>query len=145
MQIYKAINEWLLNYTPLNNWIYFNATPIITGTVAMNMVAGDRVTKEYIDGTKQKQCVFAIDMISEYDGSGTSDVNMDALAEVESFMDWLEIQNKENNFPNFGEKCITEKVEVLTNVPQLLINEQSQLAKYQFQARVNYKDESEVM
>ena len=51
MQIYKAINEWLLNYTPLNNWIYFNATPVITGTVAMNMVAGDRVTKEYIDGT----------------------------------------------------------------------------------------------
>ena len=35
MQIYKAINEWLLNYTPLNNWIYFNATPVITGTVAM--------------------------------------------------------------------------------------------------------------
>ena len=145
MQIYKAINEWLLNYTPLNNWIYFNATPVITGTVAMNMVAGDRVTKEYIDGTKQKQCVFAIDMISEYDGSGTSDVNMDALAEVESFMDWLEIQNKASNFPDFGEKCITENVEVLTNVPQLLINEQSQLAKYQFQARVNYKDESEVM
>ena len=145
MQIYKAINEWLLNYTPLNNWIYFNATPVITGTVAMNMVAGDRVTKEYIDGTKPKQCVFAIDMISEYDGSGTSDVNMDALAEVESFMNWLEIQNKESNFPDFGEKCITEKVEVLTNVPQLLINEQSQLAKYQFQARVNYKDESEVV
>ena len=145
MQIYKAINEWLLNYTPLNNWIYFNATPVITGTVAMNMVAGDRVTKEYIDGTKQKQCVFAIDMISEYDGSGTSDVNMDALAEVESFMNWLEIQNKASNFPDFGEECITEKVEVLTNVPQLLINEQSQLAKYQFQARVNYKDESEVM
>ena len=145
MQIYKAINEWLLNYTPLNNWIYFNATPVITGTVAMNMVAGDRVTKEYIDGAKQKQCVFAIDMISEYDGSGTSDVNMNALAEVESFMDWLEIQNKKSNFPDFGEKCITENVEVLTNVPQLLINEQSQLAKYQFQARVNYKDESEVM
>lgn len=145
MQIYKPINEWLLNYTPLNNWIYFNATPVITGTVAMNMVAGDRVTKEYIDGTKQKQCVFAIDMISEYDGSGTSDVNMNALAEVESFMDWLEIQNKESNFPDFGKNYITEKVEVLTNVPQLLINEQSQLAKYQFQARVNYKDESEVM
>ena len=145
MQIYKAINEWLLNYTPLNNWIYFNATPVITGTVAMNMVAGDRVTKEYIDGTKQKQCVFAIDMISEYDGSGTSDVNMDALAEVESFMNWLEIQNKASNFPDFGEGRITEKVEVLTNVPQLLINEQSQLAKYQFQVRVNYKDESEVM
>ena len=145
MQIYKAINDWLLSYTPLNNWIYFNATPVITGTVAMNMVAGDRVTKEYIDGAKQKQCVFAIDMISEYDGSGTSDVNMNALAEVESFMDWLEIQNKESNFPNFGEKCITENVEVLTNVPQLLINEQSQLAKYQFQARVNYKDESEVV
>ena len=67
MQIYKAINEWLLNYTPLNNWIYFNATPVITGTVAMNMVAGDRVTKEYIDVTKLMQCLFAIDMISEYD------------------------------------------------------------------------------
>ncbi len=139
--IYGKINKWLLEYTPLNNWLYFNATPIIIGTVAMNMVAGDRVTQSFIDGSKKRQVVFAIDMVTEYDGSGTSDVNMDTLAEVEAFMRWIEVQK---NTPDFGEKCNVEKIEVLTNVPNLFINEQSQLAKYQFQTRIEYKDESEV-
>ena len=144
MNLYKQINDWLLQYDALNNWIYFNATPIIMGTVAMNSVSGDRVIREFIDGTKEKQIIFAIDMIAQYDADGTSDVNMDALDEVNHFSAWIEQQYNDKNFPDFGEFNKIIKIEVLTNVPTLLVDSTAQLAKYQFQNRITYNDESEV-
>ena len=144
MNLYQQINEWLLNYSVLNNWLYFNATPVIIGTVAMNSVAGDRVVREFIDGSKEKQIIFAVDMITEYDADGTSDVNMSALDEVNHFSDWIEQQYNDKNFPDFGEFNHISKIEVLTNVPNLLVDATNQLAKYQFQNRITYKDESEV-
>ena len=145
MNLYKQVNEWLLNYEPLNSWLYFNATPVILGTAALNSVPGDRVTKEFVDGSKEKQLIFAIDMITSYDADGTSDVNMDALDEVNHFSDWIEQQYTDDNFPDFGETNTITKIEVLTNVPSLLVDATSQLAKYQFQSRITYKDESEVV
>lgn len=146
MNIYEKINEWLATtYKPLNEWLYFNATPMIVGTVAMNSVSGDRVYKRFVDGSVQRRVVFAIDMVLSYDDAGTSDVNMDAINEVNKFSEWIEEQLSLQNVPNFGKNRTIESIEVLTNVPSLLIDNTNGLAKYQFQARIEYKDESEVI
>lgn len=146
MNIYEKINEWLVTtYKPLNEWLYFNATPMIVGTVAMNSVSGDRVYKRFVDGSVQRRVVFAIDMVLSYDDAGTSDVNMDAINEVNKFSEWIEEQLSLQNVPNFGKNRTIESIEVLTNVPSLLIDNTNGLAKYQFQARIEYKDESEVI
>lgn len=146
MNIYEKINEWLATtYQPLNEWLYFNATPMIVGTVAMNSVSGDRVYKRFVDGSVQRRVIFAIDMVLSYDDAGTSDVNMDAINEVNKFSEWIEEQLSLQNVPNFGKNRTIESIEVLTNVPSLLIDNTNGLAKYQFQARIEYKDESEVI
>ncbi len=146
MNIYEKINEWLATtYQPLNEWLYFNATPMIVGTVAMNSVSGDRVYKRFVDGSVQRRVVFAIDMVLSYDDAGTSDVNMNAINEVNKFSEWIEEQLPLQNVPNFGKNRTIESIEVLTNVPSLLIDNTNGLAKYQFQARIEYKDESEVI
>lgn len=145
MNIYSKIEDWLKLYTPLNNWIYFNATPDINGTVAMNSVAGDRVIKRFVDGSKQKEVLFAIDMISLYDNTGTSDINMKNLDEVDNFIEWLELQDKEKNYPTFNDYTIINKLEVLNSTPTMLINTQDMLSKYQFQVRISYKDVKEAM
>lgn len=146
MNIYEKINEWLATtYQPLNEWLYFNATPMIVGTVAMNSVSGDRVYKRFVDGSVQRRVVFAIDMVLSYDDAGTSDVNMNAINEVNKFSEWIEEQLSLQNVPNFGKNRTIESIEVLTNVPSLLIDNTNGLAKYQFQARIEYKDESEVI
>lgn len=145
MNIYAKIEDWLKLYKPLNNWIYFNATPDINGTVAMNSVAGDRVIKRFVDGSKQKEVLFAIDMISLYDNTGTSDINMKNLDEVDNFIEWLELQDKEKNYPTFNDYTIINKLEVLNSTPTILINTQDMLSKYQFQVRISYKDIKEAM
>lgn len=146
MNIYEKINEWLATtYKPLNEWLYFNATPMIVGTVAMNSVSGDRVYKRFVDGSVQRRVIFAIDMVLSYDDAGTSDVNMNAINEVNKFSEWIEEQLSLQNVPDFGNNKTIESIEVLTNVPSLLIDNTNRLAKYQFQARIEYKDESEVI
>lgn len=146
MNIYEKINEWLATtYQPLNEWLYFNATPMIVGTVAMNSVSGDRVYKRFVDGSVQRRVIFAIDMVLSYDDAGTSDVNMNAINEVNKFSEWIEEQLSLQNVPDFGNNKTIESIEVLTNVPSLLIDNTNGLAKYQFQARIEYKDESEVI
>lgn len=146
MNIYEKINEWLTTtYQPLNEWLYFNATPMIVGTVAMNSVSGDRMYKRFVDGSVQRRVIFAIDMVLSYDDAGTSDVNMNAINEVNKFSEWIEEQLSLQNVPDFGKNRTIESIEVLTNVPSLLINNTNGLAKYQFQARIEYKDESEVI
>lgn len=146
MNIYEKINEWLATtYQPLNEWLYFNATPMIVGTVAMNSVSGDRVYKRFVDGSVQRRVIFAIDMVLSYDDVGTSDVNMNAINEVNKFSEWIEEQLSLQNVPDFGNNKTIESIEVLTNVPSLLVDNTNGLAKYQFQARIEYKDESEVI
>lgn len=145
MNIYAKIENWLKLYKPLNNWIYFNATPDIDGTVAMNSVAGDRVIKRFVDGSKQKEVLFAIDMISLYDNTGTSDINMKNLDEVDNFIEWLELQDKKKNYPTFNDYTIINKLEVLNSTPTILINTQDMLSKYQFQVRISYNDIKEAM
>lgn len=143
MNLYNNINEWLTeNYLPLmnNSWLYFNATPTVVGTTAMNSVAGNRVTKRFIDGTKQHELLFGIDMITQYDNQGTSDINMQAMDEVNKFAEWLDTLSVDN-YPDFGENNTILKIEVLTNVPNLLIDSTQQLAKYQFQTRITYNEE----
>lgn len=138
MNLYKQVNEWLLKYEPLNNWIYFNATPYISGVAALNSVPTDRVKRTFINGNKEKELIFAIDMVTDYDGTGTSTINLDAIDEVSHFCDWLDEQDKVKNYPDFGEKNTIKKVEVLNNVPSVLVNNEQQLAKYQFQVRIDY-------
>lgn len=146
MNLYKKVNDWLKQYEPFyNNWIYFNATPYTVGAVAMNTVSGNRVVREYITGIKSKQLTFAIDFVRAYDLDGTSDINIDIMEELENFSSWVELQNKNENFPDFGEYNFIQKLEILTNVPSLLVDNTQNLAKYQIQFRINYNDESEVI
>lgn len=145
MNLYEQISNWIIEYQPLNNWIYFNATPVNPGAVSMNSVAGDRVVRKFIDGSKQKEIIFAIVMISQYDPTGTSSVNLDAMNEVNNFSEWIDEQMVNKNFPEFKETDFIEKIEVLSNVPSMLVDTQQGLAKYQFQVKITYKDESEVI
>lgn len=140
---YQIINNWLLNnYQPLNNWMYFNATPEIVGSTTLNSVAGSNTIREYIDGSKDKELIFAIDMITQYDGQGTSSVNMDAFDEVTNFIDFLSKLQK-SNYPVFSSKQEVYKIKVLSDVPDVLVNTQNMLSKYQFQCSIYYIDYSD--
>lgn len=141
---YEVINSWLKeNYTPLNDWIYFNCIPASPAAVALNSVPGDAYERKFITGAVEKSVIFSIDMVQNYDPSGTSYTNLEAMNEVLQMTEWLKLQNKDMNFPPFGEGFEISMMEILTNVPSLLIDTTSGLAKYQFQGRIVYIDRRE--
>lgn len=141
---YSIIDEYLkTQYTPLNSWLYFNATPMNPMSVSMNSVPGDAYERKFISGAVERSVIFSIDMIQYYDQSGASTVNMDAMDEVLNLTQWLALQDKEKNYPVMGERIEVSKMEILTNVPSLLVDTVAGLAKYQFQGRIIYIDRRE--
>lgn len=139
----EKIEEWLKGYEPLGqNWLYFNATPLNEGTTTLNTISGDLVVKRYVDGSKLKQFIASIDMVTPYDAQGTSDTNLLALKEVDSFSEWITQQIDTHNLPEIGDHKNFHKIEVLSRVPQLLVSADGNLAKYQFQIKFEYKEDN---
>ena len=59
-------------------------------------------------------------------------------------MDWLDEQNRQKIFPDFGEDCEVEKIENLQNMPNLAgINAEESLARYMLQGRILYREKGE--
>lgn len=76
-------------------------------------------------------------MIKHYD-SAASDLNVEAMAEVDAFIKWLDAQNKARSFPNFGAGYIVHEVTALDSVPSLSVDNDRNLAKYQFNCVVRF-------
>lgn len=132
MDRYEAIAEWLKDYPMIGSWLYFNVTNTDDGNVTLNSVSNSRYITEFLNGSREIELIFAIDMIKPYD-TGTSDVNMEALAEVESFQRWCE----SGTLPELS-GCVVDSVEVLETTPSLAIDNDANLCKYQFQCKVHF-------
>lgn len=138
MNLYESLYRWLSTYTHIGSWLYFNVTNFEAGCVSLNSVSMSRYLRKDILGNRVVEMVCAIDMIKDYD-TGTSDINLDAIAEVENFAKWIEDNDTK---PDFANKEIV-KIEVLNNAPSLSVDNEANLAKYQFQIKITYNESEE--
>lgn len=137
---HEAMFEFIKQYVPF--YLTFNTVLEDIGQTALQSVYSDESVMTYIDGSSDKEYIFAIIQIKQYD-TGITDppINVAEIFDIEVFMDWLNEQNKIGNFPDFGEKCTIYSIENLQNMPNLAgISEQGE-AKYMFQCKVNYRQE----
>ena len=66
---------------------------------------------------------------------------MQCMNFVQSFMEWLETQDRHKRYPVFPDNCKIEKMEVLQNMPNLAgVNTESGLARYMVQCQITYKE-----
>lgn len=99
----------------------------------------DKTVKKYINGDCQKAYGFTIIIVKQYSTSG-DDLNLECMNFVQEFMDWIEEQNRKRVFPDLGEKCEVEKIEVLQNMPNLAgVNAEHGLSRYMIQAKILYR------
>lgn len=134
---YKAIQDWLKQYEPLNSWIYFNVTPMDSGTVAVNSVSDSTVTvTEYINGDKEKTMPFAIVLVQKY-SNGTDELNIKAMEEYENLANWIEEQDAKGNYPDFTNCKVWEVMRKDTS-PTVSVDSNKMLAKYQSQFEISY-------
>ena len=77
-----------------------------------------------------------------------SDENIEEMIDVQSIVDWIDTQNDNNIYPDFGTDCVIDSIETLTNIPILNDVEgdmQPALAQYSLGIRISYLDNSKVI
>lgn len=123
------------------NLLNFNFSPESADSISLITNYSDKVRKRYITGETQKEYGFSIIIVKAY-SSNQDDLNLEAMNFTQAFMDWLDEQDKKKIYPDFGEKCVIEKMENLQNMPNLSgVNYEAGLARYMIQVRIVYREE----
>lgn len=139
MNKYEELSNWLTEYQPLGDWIYFNVTNIEEGSTSLNSMSSPKYLNKFIDGSTECELNFSIDLIKSYD-TGTSTTNLEAIEECHQLINWCNKQNNLGILPDFGKGFIVNQVDILDNTPELSIDPENMLAKYQILGKVNYLD-----
>lgn len=111
------------------------------------------LSRPYIDGSVKKQYTFSIVVTKSITSlamvkDGIISENIDDLADMQAFMDWVNEQGDNQNYPDFGEKCIIEKMCTTAENPSIdgITSEPSPaLALYSMDIRIDYIDYSKVI
>ena len=141
MNKYEKIIEWFDDYNPLSPWTYFNVVPVELDNVSINSVTNERLLEQYINGDRLVELLFSITLMKEYD-TNTTDINVLAIREFEKISEWIEQQQDNGVYPEFGDNYTIQKVESLQNAPMVSIDTDLSLAKYLGQFKITYIERS---
>lgn len=140
MTKHEAMFDFIKQYPKLNKVLYFNSIKDMADVACLNPVFSDDTIMEYTTGNAEKEYTFAIAYMKQYDNQGTSKVNINAINEVQDFMQWIDEQNDKKNFPVFPDNCFINRIKNLYDMPQLAGTD-GQKAEYLFQCKVEYTEE----
>lgn len=118
--------------------LHFNYSPESSDSFGLITNYAEKTVKKFINGDARKAYGFTIEIIKEYSTFG-DDLNLECMNFVQGFMDWLDDQNTEKNYPDFGDNCEVEEIEILQNMPNFAgMNPEAGLARYMVQGRILY-------
>lgn len=152
----QSIIEYLSECpTIASNKLFFNFADETDNSNQIIVHGDDKaLNKPFVDGSVEKQYTFTMFVYKAVSYNpiakvvGHPDENLVDLSDVQALLDWIVDQNEQLHFPNFGEKCIIESVEPLTNSPVLKgvdAKAQPPLAQYSIVIRVTYLDKSKMI
>lgn len=118
--------------------LHFNHSPESANSFGLITNYAEQVIKKFINGDARKAYGFTIEVIKEY-STYDDDLNLECMNFVQGFMDWLDGQNEKKEYPDFGENCEVETIEILQNMPNFAgVNPEAGLARYMVQGRILY-------
>lgn len=149
----KAVIDFLITCPYiLNTPLYFNLINAKDNTKQLITLGNDKAVEQpYIDGSVLKRYTFTlVDFRSvSYNPIVKTNVdgneNIDEYWDVQGVIDWISEQDDEGNYPYFGNNCVIDKMEVLTDNPTLDsidVSVTPALARYSFTIRIEYLDKS---
>ena len=108
----------------------------------------------YVDGSVLKRYSFTIiafrsistNAIVKQDGY--TDENVEEMLDVQGIIDWIDEQNENRNYPNFGENTEIDSIKATTDNPNLRNVDTSvnpYLAQYAITIQVDYIDNSKLL
>ena len=116
----------------------FNYSPDSPDAISFLTNYSDKILKRYIRVGADKAYGFSIFVTKLY-STNCDDYNLEAMNFSQGLMDWIDEQNRNKIFPDFGEKCQIKKIENLQNMPNLAeVDPEEGIARYMIQCRVIY-------
>lgn len=137
MNIYDELTTWLKNCPDTDSYIFFNVIPVEVGVTALTTVPNTRSVQDFNDGSSEVTELFNINLVKEYDPSGTSDINILALDAFENVTSWIKEQNINNNLPNI-EGITVNYIQPSYTVPDIYLNEDTGNVRYEGRYEINY-------
>jgi hypothetical protein len=105
--------------------------------------------RQFVDGSEAKRFTFSVDNFKSVAHNpvvqGYSDENLEDFGEVQKVLDWINEQDELQNFPEFGNDCLIEKMTTLTTKPELVGVDTSSnppMAVYRISIQIDYIDNS---
>lgn len=138
MSKYEVVSNWIKTCDRITTWLYFNAILMENNNISISPISENTV-QDYIDGSKDKELLFAIDFVQLYD-TEMSETNMHSIEDTQEILNWVKSQT---TLPNFGVGFVTESVEVEDEVPGTLVDQNLGLCKYQFNCKIKFFQEKE--
>lgn len=151
----KAILDFITTYTGITTSpIFVNFINAKNDDIQFLTSSNDKsLNRKFIDGSVMKQYTFSLVITKSItDMAIAKDLleneNIDDMADIQAFMDWVNEQGENQNYPNFGEDCVIEEMHTAAENPSLdgINTEVSPaLALYSMEIRINYIDYSKVI
>lgn len=171
-------NQAVINYLIgcpqiLNSPLYFNLIDAQDDNIQIITTSEDKtMSKPFIDGSIAKRYTFNLIMFKSIsdleiiksmsptphtnsDSSGGQPTpiyypneNVDDLAEAQALIDWIDEQNENRHFPDFGDKCPIDDIQTTTDTPQfegINTDVSPQLAMYSISIVINYIDKNKMI
>lgn len=129
-------------------------SPIITELVGkhlyLNVLPPDSVAlltdsetdeTEFIGGSKLASVLFTLAVVADYSEEMDGE-NAEALTMLDEFREWIEEQEEDGNYPEFGDNINVCEIKNTQRTPSFAsVSEDGKSAKYLFGVRVRYMEE----
>jgi hypothetical protein len=107
------------------------------GANAVVPLSGPCAQKRYIDGAALKYYDFMFQATLEL-SSADDGVNAGNLSLIRRWQAWIDEQEKNHSYPDFGADCSGYRLENMTGTPQLALVFEGKTGKYQMTGRLHY-------
>lgn len=151
----QAVIDFLATYPDIQvNPLFFNFINAKDNTIQFLTSSNDRsLNRRYIDGSVLRRYDFTLLIAKSITDLAVvmgelSNENIEDIAEIQNMMDWINEQNDNQNYPDFGEKCVIEDMHTLSDNPNLDgINTEvtPALALYSMSIGIDYIDYTKVI
>ncbi len=151
----KAILDFITTYSGIESSpIFVNFINAKYNDVQFMTSSNDvSLNRTFVDGSILKRYTFSFIITKSITNlavakDGMLSENIDDLADIQAFMDWINTQGDNHNYPDFGENCVIEEMHTTSENPSLDgINAQVTpvLALYSMEIRIDYIDYSKVI
>lgn len=151
----KAVLSFLTTYEGIETSpIFVNFINAKNDDVQLLTSENDTATnRKFVDGSVMKRYIFSIVITKSITSLAIAkdalmSENIDDLADMQQFMDWVNEQGDNQNYPDFGEDCNIEDMHTTAENPSIDgINTEANpaLALYSMEIRIDYIDYSKVI